>query len=182
MALVKIGANQLTSLDEESKEAVSCNLFYEQAKRLILRQINFNCAKASARLVALSEKPPFEYEYYYQLPSDYIFLRYICDYWGNKLDVRWDIQGSRLLTDQTPCYIKYTSDITDTAKFTPELVEAMVIQLAIKLAPVIAKSDAKENDLINVLEQIVKPAAKAINGDESYCDGDQGQSQWINTF
>jgi hypothetical protein len=68
-ALIKIGANTISSFDEGSAEAdVAANL-YSSARDALLSSHPWSFAIAQSELSKLAEEPVADYAYAYQLPA-----------------------------------------------------------------------------------------------------------------
>jgi len=73
LALTKLGQPPITSFDDNTVAARAINRTYFMLRdKLQRRRWNFN--RAYTNLSALVDGPPFEYQYAYQLPSDYLRL------------------------------------------------------------------------------------------------------------
>jgi hypothetical protein len=128
MALTELGrGGQITSLDENNEAARACKLRYPYARDAVLRSYDWNFAAKRAELPANATAPAFEYANAFDLPADCLLVREVFE--GNA--EKWVVEGRQILTDMgAPIFIKYTSLITDTAKFDPLFVEALAARLA----------------------------------------------------
>lgn len=73
LALTKLGAQPISSFEDNNTRSAIFNRSYAMLRDKIQRsRWNFNRAYVS--LPALVDSPPFEYQYAYQLPDDYLRL------------------------------------------------------------------------------------------------------------
>ena len=111
-ALTLLGAQPITSLEDDTKEARACNRMFEQSRDQVLRGHPWNFAM---KRVALA----------FDWPSD--CLRIIeCD----TLE-EWIVEGRQIVTKAAaPLNIVYVSQITDPTFFDALFVEAYALRLA----------------------------------------------------
>jgi len=101
-SLLKVGASRINSFSDNKNEAVVVNEFYERSYRNLLASYPWSWAMKSETLAQLPDKPLQEYEYAYQLPSDFIWIQRTfpnCNY---------KIVGKALHCNETSISIKYT--------------------------------------------------------------------------
>ena len=129
-----------TDLDANTTlEAKICNLNYEQTRDSLLRSHWWRFARKSVVLALDTETPPFEWDYQYILPED--FLRVISVYEGNMSNINlysYAIEGDKLLTNETTVSLRYIRKVTDVKEFDPLFTEVLVLRLAWKLIPPLA--------------------------------------------
>jgi len=93
IALNTCGEEEVSSLIETSKPARLCNRFWEPTLRSLIRDYVWNELTAQVVLDANSEKPLFDHEYSYDLPSDFMRAMNVED---NEV---YKIIGAKLYTD-----------------------------------------------------------------------------------
>lgn len=155
-ALIKVHAPLITSLTQDTEEAIQCNILYPQVRDEVLRAHFWNFAIKQATLQKLSETPDFEFNYKYALPSDYIRilrLRYRND--------KYKIKSGELHTDRDGSQIEYVAKITDTTKFDPMFVTCLSLKLAAELSYSLAGSADRAAQLQNEYELALKKAKRA---------------------
>lgn len=181
MSLGKLGSVRITSIatSDLSIEAVRCRNHYDQTRDALLRSFEWNFAKWRAEL-GLADTPPFEWDYKYTLPTD--FLRLISVYeWADTdaVDDRFTIEGNFILTNYDSMNIKYIRKVTDPNKFDPLFVEVLVLQLALKLLhPIAGAKAATLKDGIMQELGIYLSQARTINRQEVNVTG---RSDWFNS-
>ena len=71
-ALQNIGANSITTLTEDTPEAIECNLRYDTARKSLLELHPWNFALKRASLNKEVETPAFGYDNQFALPTDFV--------------------------------------------------------------------------------------------------------------
>ena len=74
LALQNVGANSITSLVEGTAEANECSLRYDTARLALLNMHIWNFAVKRAQLARLTATPEFNYNYKFQLPTDFLYM------------------------------------------------------------------------------------------------------------
>jgi hypothetical protein len=134
-ALIKIGADTITSLTDDSAEARAANAQYEKLRDEVLRAHPWNFAIARQSLARLAEAPPFGFTWQYQLPSDGLRVLFMND--GR---AAFEIEGRRLLTDEGEAHVLYVRRVTDPNEFDAMFREALAYRIAADLAYPLANS------------------------------------------
>ena len=178
IALSRIGAKKIQSLDDTSKEAEECNLHYENARDATLRDFDWSFARKRADLAVLTDTFT-GWTYAYQLPSDYIMARKIIDDTGSLTGTSYDIDtdnykpvgrvkfeivsnnaGNRpiLLTDKEDAELSYTARITDSNAFDPMFADALSWRLASEFAISIRGKLDLQLNLLKVYQAVLSMA------------------------
>jgi len=139
MALARIGGQRINDYNdstETSKYAIYCRLLYEQTAKALMRSHYWTFARDRVQLSQDTETPDFQWDYQYILPADY--LRIILLYDGSDLPegrtyVSYEIEGKRLLIDESTVYMKYVKWVESPAEWDSLFIEVLVLQLASKL-------------------------------------------------
>lgn len=140
MALRFIGAEPLISLEDNSKQAKLCKLFYEFDRDVLLSEEVWSFAVTRQALSQLSETNDTNYLYMYQLPVDpYCLVPLEIKDYPNQPFI---IEGRVLYTDLDSVTLRYTAQITDPTQY-PAL---FALALAYKVASDLANSiEGKQN-------------------------------------
>ncbi len=159
-ALQKLGAKRITSLNDDSTNARSCNAAYAIIRDAELRAHTWNFAIERAELAADATAPAWGRANAYQLPSD--FLAMAEDYpEDNRNDKDWIIEGQKILSDDSdPIYIRYVKRVTDTGTFDALFVEALATKLALELCEEITQSNTKKEGLRADYSEAIKTARR----------------------
>ena len=138
-ALARIGSKRINDYNDTTDTntpAIYCRLFFEQTAKSLIRSHLWRFARGRVQLSQDSETPAFQWSYQYILPSD--FLRHILLYDGSDLPegrtyVSYEIEGNRLLIDESEVYMKYVKWVSDVGKWDSLFIEVMILMLAQKL-------------------------------------------------
>lgn len=161
-ALIKIGAEPIVSLDEDSKAARLCKEQYPKIRDEIIGSHLWNFAMKRETLAELPIDPPFGFDFVYALPTDYIRVLHT-----NNKSIRFKIeQNKRLLTNLENISILYIAKITDVSMYSPIFRETLAYQLAVD----IGYSLTQNRSLITSLEA---KAAVKLRDARSF-DGQEG--------
>ena len=177
-ALARIGSDQITSLDDTTNTAMFCSNLLPSALRTVFGLHNWTCSITRALLTPVSdETPPFEFLYYYNLPTKYIRLIEIStsDY---------KIEGNRLLSNEESIQIVYTVLPEDPTTISPTLLrETVVALLAHKLSTPLTGSAQLANSIYSEFASLVAEA-KIQNdisvNENAYIDDLSNNDLWIN--
>ena len=132
-ALLLLGANTITSFDDDDSNAVLVDRFYHTERDAILRSHRWNCAIETANLASLSTTPIIDWKYQFTLPVDPYCLR-VLDVRTVTGDIYLDfaIQGRKLLTEESAVDITYVKRVEDPSSFDALLYQTIVFRLAWK--------------------------------------------------
>lgn len=144
-ALNILGANNITALTEDSKNARLCNQRYEPLRDAVFREHTWNCLVKRVQLAQDTTAPTHEYTYQYQLPSDCIRVLSLGGYHdGSSSNVdggqKFKVEGRKILTDEDTVYLIYSARITDPTQYDSLLIESIVARLAAELCYAITSS------------------------------------------
>jgi|TARA_R100000482_G_C5128429_1_gene150229 hypothetical protein len=170
-ALLKVGADTIASLDVSQAtddgvifSAKLCNILFDQALVETLRSYNWNSATKRVQLTRLAEAPAFKYQYKYALPIDYV--RLINLYASTEAyddTTEWSIESGEVLTDYDAAYLKYVAKPEDVSVLDPLAQQAVICNLAMKLAVPMHLDEKLKNNLLTELQTIILPAARSID-------------------
>lgn len=145
-ALTRLGGRRIANLESEnSEEAKAMNLLFEDTVREVLQLHPWPDAIKRSTVAEVSGGADYtDREYRYQLPLDLVWLMDILDsttYYpirnlltsespGPNRKTVWDREGSTILCDISPCFIKYVYYPIDMNVFSVTLARAMGVKLA----------------------------------------------------
>ena len=95
-ALILIGADPITSFDEDTTEALVASNMYEDVARASLVNSRWRFATNQAVLNLLSAAPTGRYDRAYQLPTDLLMLHAVT---VQDLPIEYQIYGSKIFAD-----------------------------------------------------------------------------------
>ena len=156
MALTRITGDRITNatVGTDSEEEIECSLAFPIIRDALLEAHPWNFAEKRAVLASLVETPAFEFNFFYQLPADFITALQMYD-----TSETYVIEGDRLLTNATTVQLRYTAQIQTEGNFSPMFVNVLYLRLAAHLATVFPKSAAMAS-VIEAEEEKVFARAK----------------------
>lgn len=163
IALSKIGEDTILSLSENSRSARICNLIYSDMRQAVLRSSHWNFAITRVELALLTTTPVYGFGHQFQLPSD--MLKIIGTSYDSYNDVKYHIEGDRLLTSESSISITYIKDFTDEGKFDPLFREALSARIAAEAA-VFLTDDEPLHDRMMIEFQTKIAIARSANSQE----------------
>jgi len=178
VGLGMVGAQRLTNINtDEGTNARLCQSFYSPSVDEILCMANWSRAKHTKIITADAAYDYTDYthklHYKYNLPSNpYCLLVRAVN--NNLYD--WKPEGRAIYTNQDSCEMVYTKRITDVNEFDPLLMEAISVQIAIKLTFPLQQENRLRLELIEYLKQVVLPDAEKANASEGYVK--KGKHSW----
>jgi len=137
IALAYLGANQITSLDDDSNDAALCKLMYAGLRDTVLADREWTFAVARVQLPALAAAPDWGYTYQFQLPPDVLRVLNLSDDKTQPVppyDLKWRREGSAVACNSATIYVRYLKRIEDPNKFSPHFVQALAARMAADLA------------------------------------------------
>lgn len=129
-----------------------------------LQSAPWNCARKRKGLAQLEETPAWGFDYYYQVPSDYMNMQEID---GLSEGQQWAIEetdaGVKAIAIDldAPLYIAYTYQLRDISKASPLFKSAFVARLGAAICPPLAKSSTIETKCWNVFSRMIMEAQGA---------------------
>lgn len=127
-ALVLLGADEITTFQDETREAKLCNIIYELTTRNCLADRNWTFAQNQVELNKLSQTPLFGFKAAFQLPDDYLRL---CGKENPSLPHQ--IKESFLYCNEEHVKVNYIFRASE-EKFPPYFTEFLINRLCEKLA------------------------------------------------
>lgn len=176
-ALVKLGADTITSLGEDKREARACNRVYDTCRDALLRAHPWNFAIARTNLAADPTAPDWGYDYKFQLPSDCLKLLEVREDDGAAITTEYQLEGRMILSDHAgPLYIRYIFQETNPAQFDSLFVEALASKIAFELAEELTQNNQKKITAGEDLKMAMREA-KRIDAQENPPE-DNGDTDW----
>jgi len=184
LALAKVGdeGSQITSLDDDTKEANLCKKFFEPSLRELLDIHTWGCATARAELARNTTDPVFGWEVAYTLPADCVRPLEFRDYSDASVfyDYRseWVIEGRSLLTNATTGYLVYVKYIDDPNLMTATFIRALYTMLASKLAFPLTEDATLVRLFEDEIATVILPEARRVDAFTGY-EMPSVDSEWI---
>lgn len=158
-ALIKLGAEPITSLLDTSKQAVLCNAVYEQLRDALLGMHLWNFAMAVYTCPEITGGGDWEYEHAYQLPTDVLRVVKV------NTEDDWIRKENKIMTDYTEdagLEIKYVKKQTDPNKFSASFREALALYIASEIGFSITQSTTQTTQ---IQERFVKYLKESKSND-----------------
>lgn len=170
-ALVKLGADRITALSDNTKNAREANAIFDLVRDAELRKNiwRFSIVRAQIDFDAGAPTPAYGYAYSYEKPSSMLRLIQVGDYYpgGEIVDyvdgetAPYAVEGDYILSDEgNGIYVRYVAQITDTTKYDSLFVEAFACKLAMELAEAITASDSKRDRATREYQMAVMEAIR----------------------
>ncbi len=128
-ALLKLGDDTITSLDDSTTRARRCKNFYAHVRDEVLRAHNWNFTIKRATLAQLADAPLYDFDFAYKLPSDYLMMLGADD-----KTLVYRLESGKLLSSNTSVAIRYVAGTTDTAIMDSLFVSALTARMSQELA------------------------------------------------
>ena len=167
LALAKLGAARIMSLQDQSPEARACELMYALTRDQVLRGHKWNFAIQRETLVQISTAPSFGWAVHFALPTDCLRVFQLNAYERDEARPMWEVEGQRLLTDETVAQVKYVARITNAGIFDPIFIKALATKLAAEMAKTITGSNSVASELLTEYERVTGPEARLADAMES---------------
>jgi hypothetical protein len=133
LALLKLGASSISSIDDGSTNADALALVYDMIRDRLVRDEDWDFAIQRANLTMLAAAPNSDhFTYQYTLPTEPPMLRFldIPDF----PDDDWAIEGGVLLTNLQEVVCRYVAQVTDEVSFPEDFIEYFAAELAAAVA------------------------------------------------
>ncbi|MDO9100502.1 MAG: hypothetical protein Q7V53_07200 [Caldisericota bacterium] len=124
IALSRIGEFSITALDEGTPQQQKAVTFFTNTRKALLRAHPWNFAVHEVELARIPDETPYDFQYAFQLPADFLRLLKVHDARNFK------VQGRRVLSDEKVCRIKYVRDVEDPSQWDSTFTDAFTYQLA----------------------------------------------------
>lgn len=165
-ALLMLGDRPIASFDDPSDKAILATNLWPTARDYVLRRHPWNCAVKRVELAAEVTPPAFGYAYSYALPGDCLRVLSVGEL-GAEPDYK--IEGRKILTDDTPCRLRYVWRNEDPASWDAMLVWAMTVTMRAIFAYPITATSSLEQIVEQALRDVLKQA-RATDGQEDTQD------------
>lgn len=134
-ALVKVGADRISSIDQDCKRAILLKAIYDTTRDAVLRAHPWKFATKRVSLVPNSSVPAWGYSYQYDEPNDYLGIVET-----HPDDIHFVTENGQILTNEPNLNIKYIFRQTDESSWDACFAEAMAWRLATDIAYALTQS------------------------------------------
>lgn len=168
-ALLMLGQNPIASLTEPTDPGVTsnsvtlCANLWPTVRDAVLRSHPWNVATKRVVLAYEAVTPAFDWSYSFLLPSDCLRVLSV----GRDADgaINYQVENSRIYTDESIAYLRYIFQLTDVTKFDALLTLAMTAAMAANLAYPVTKSQTQQDMMFKLFADHIK-RARSVNGQE----------------
>ncbi len=179
-ALNSLGANNISSFEENSKPARLINQRFDSVRDSVFRAHPWNCLLRRAELPKESESPAFGYANQFNLPTNPYCLR-VLEFSNGTLSYPQDnmfsktggpvfvIEGRKLLSDEGVAKIKYVARVTDPQEYDANLIDTLAAAIAFEVSYAITGSNTVKQMMAAEYSDKLKQAA--------FVDGTEGAPQ-----
>jgi hypothetical protein len=202
MALAHVGATPIESMNERTKEASQCRLWYDSCRKQVLGAYNWGFARKRRTLACHGDDPPSSWAYRYQYPVDCVKARWISNPFDNTgigapfiigndianeyrnasdaipFVVEFAPNGTKcILTNEQCPELIYTFDQDEPGFFSDHYVDTLAWLMASRMAFTITGKRNIANDALKAYDYMVRNAA-ALDGNEGV-DKPPREAEWI---
>lgn len=151
-ALTKLGASRIISLQDDNKQARAILSCFDDIRDAEMRAHRWSFSLVRTTLAALDSTPAYEFEYEYQLPSDFLRLdlidgRYpstVMDNYIGAETAEYAIEGGKILTNiPAPLKIRYCRRVEDPSMWDVLFREALACRIAAEICEDLTQSNQK---------------------------------------
>lgn len=158
-ALVMLGADRISALTQNHKNAATMNAVFERVREACLRRHPWSFAVTRASIAADATQTSWGGLNRFAKPAD--FVRLIRD---DETGVRtdWKIEGRYIVTTYAaPLEFKYIRKVTDPTEFDPLFAEYFAAALAVRTCKAITGSTGQADALRAELKRVAAEARQA---------------------
>lgn len=153
MALLRCGSEPIVDLTDDNARARACRSAWPFVRKHVLRSHSWNAATVRTTLAVLTTAPDWEFESYYQVPTDCLHLVEV------DTDEDWRIENGKIAAEGNGTLsIRYIKDETDTEKYDASLAMVMALRLAVEICEKITGSLNKRQLLLQEYIQTLNDA------------------------
>lgn len=153
LALGHLGVEPITDLNGTDKSSRTCNQFYSATVKYLLGQHFWNFAMKRVSLSKDAEAPAFGWNAQFTLPSDFLLL-----YQTKPEGVDYELEGGKLLCNQSTMKLKYVHYTTNVAGFDPAFIKALGYHLAMDMCWSLVQSRTMMDQLDRKFQEVIRNA------------------------
>ena len=160
LALLRIGESPIQSLTEGSTPANTASLLYDNSRKAILRDFDWNFAMKTAALATVESDVAGCYAFV--VPADCLRVVEVFQTegeGGRRSSVWFRVYGKKIYTHENVPYVKYVRDEENTNYFDSKFTEALTYKLAGELAMSVKQSESLMASMLNAFQNVVATAA-----------------------
>lgn len=173
-ALIKVGAERITSLTADCKSAKICREIYPRVRDKVISSHPWNFAINRVELGLVSGTPEYGFDCMHQIPVDCLRVLEVYDA-GDK----WRREGDKILSNSTTAKMRYIKKETDVTKYTAYFGELLSASLASEIAYALTQSTTLR-DTLKAEEKDSLRNARSYNAQERSADSlNDDVTDWV---
>jgi len=164
-ALIKCGADTISSFTDGTHESNVCSVMYDTIKKSLLYYTFWNFAIIKVQMNKLTATPTDKkFLYTFLLPTDVIRIRSVFDENGHS-DYTYKKEGQNIYSNNKTAFVEYVQNMEET--YMPSFfVEALVAKIATEINEAITASGSLTDRLAIGFQQKLR-AARIADGQEN---------------
>lgn len=160
LALIRVGADRISSITESTKGAILLNAIYEQCRDEVQRDGRWNFNTKRDTLTPTSTEPAWGYDYEYDLPNDWLKFHEV-----SSGDIDFVIEDAKIRTDEEELDVLYAYRNEDESSWDSMFASALGWKLAMEIAYAMTQSVTLKQECEKSYKASLKDA-KAVDGQE----------------
>lgn len=162
-ALVRVGAQPITSFDDGTAESDAAGTEYEQLVQSKLSTYRWRFAANQQLLNRLTNDPTGRWTYAFQLPTDCLVLHTIT---RAGYPIIYDRYADKIFTDEDDDLVADYTYRVDETKFPPLFVDALIDSMAAVFCASLAKDFGRADNLRKIAEEMSWPRAQTADSQQ----------------
>lgn len=178
IAIVRVGHDQILSLDQDNKAARLCKLLYPELRDTMLRAHTWNFAIKRIELALSTETPgDDEFEFAHVVPDDCLKILTVLDNYTHRVETNAAGQKVIVSNEETQ-YLRYVSKVTDPNLMDPLFRQALSLTIAAAIAVPLTEN-AKLAEVISGQAEEATKLARSMDAQEGTPLDLQGDDLWL---
>ena len=177
LQLIK-NSKQITRLEQGTKEANACEIIFDEMRDATLEVHNWNFATKRVKLAQLTDTPEFEWDYAYQLPSDFLRVVSVHNNSTGRDRIPYKIENGEILSDAEDLFLRYVARVEDPNLMPATFRLALSKILASRLAVTLTGSASLSKEMYEQYVSEDLPTAKSADSIQDMAD-QLPESDWI---
>jgi hypothetical protein len=165
LALVKLGANPIVSLEDGTKSATTLGKVYDALLDAEIASHPWTFAKARAQLPASTTAPAFTWRYKYPKPAGFLKMIEVGQdwvYYATNCGALFELEGGDILTDQgSPLKIRYVQRVTNAGLYPALFVTSFACRLAAEVCETLTQSVSKRQAAWDERKEAIREARRS---------------------
>lgn len=144
-ALIRLGGEPISSINEESRAADLCKWKWDSCRRRLAAARPWNFEIKRVKLAQAAAMPEYGYAYAYDLPTDFVGIVSV-----HPKDAKYLLEGPQLLADEEEIYIRYKSDVSKAGLFSQEYAQVLDALIAFEISYALTGSKTMQQTMFEL--------------------------------